>query len=76
MPTNGSGLLGRVAAMTWFLDGLGTMLLGLLLGGGAGGIVGHKIGVNSVRQKQAGGRNSRQSQVGRDYNASGPDKDT
>lgn len=53
--------------MDWLFDGLGTMLLGLLLGGGVGGFVGHKIGVNSVKQTQTAGKRSRQTQVGRDY---------
>lgn len=42
--------------MEWFFDGLGTelvsMIIGLLLGAGAGGIAGYKIGKNKSVLKQ------------------------
>lgn len=53
--------------MDWFFDGLGTMLIGLVLGGSAGGFIGWRVGINSTRQSQRGGDRSRQTQVGRDY---------
>lgn len=52
--------------MDWIFDGLGTMLLGLVLGSAAGGSVGYRFGVKSVRQSQSAGKNSRQVQVGGD----------
>lgn len=51
--------------MEWFFDGLGTMLLGLVLGGAAGTAGGWKMAKNRyVRQSQKAGNNARQSQVG------------
>lgn len=42
--------------MSNLFDGLGTeiitLILGLLLGSGAGGAIGYRIGVNKVRQTQ------------------------
>lgn len=52
--------------MEWFFDGLGTFLVGLLIGGGAGGAIGWKIGVKSFRQSQRAGDLASQTQVGRD----------
>lgn len=53
--------------MDWLFDGLGTMLLGLIVGGGLGGTVGWRFGVKSVRQSQRAGDNATQSQIGRDH---------
>lgn len=39
--------------MTWFFDGLGTLIIGLLLGGGAGGAVGWRIGAKSSQKQRA-----------------------
>lgn len=57
--------------MEWFFDGLGTelvsMIIGLLLGAGAGGIAGYKIGINKsvLKQNQKAGTNSKQKQIGK-----------
>lgn len=57
--------------MEWFFDGLGTevasMIVGLFLGGGAGAIVGYKIGINKsvLRQNQKAGTDSKQKQIGK-----------
>lgn len=54
--------------MDWFFDGLGTMLIGLVLGGAGGTAVGWKIANNKFqRQSQKAGNNASQTQVGRDY---------
>jgi hypothetical protein len=53
-------------ALDWFFDGLGTMLLGLVIGGGAGGAAGWKLGIRSTRQSQRAGRGSTQTQIGGD----------
>lgn len=53
--------------MDWLFDGLGTMVLGLFLGGATGGAIGHRVGVRSLRQKQQAGKNSQQTQVGNDW---------
>lgn len=39
--------------MEWFLDGLGTEIISLLIGGLIGGVTGYKIGIikNSNKQK-------------------------
>jgi len=52
--------------MDWFFDGLGTLLIGLAIGGGAGGALGFRVGVKSVRQSQKARDNATQLQVGRD----------
>ena len=57
--------------MEWFFDGLGTelvsLLLGLFLGGGMGGIAGYKIGINKsvLKQNQKAGTDSKQKQIGK-----------
>jgi hypothetical protein len=48
--------------MDWLFDGLGTMLLGLAMGGSGG----YYLGSRSVRQKQKAGHNATQTQVGGD----------
>lgn len=54
--------------MDWFFDGLGTMFIGLLLGGAAGSTVTWRIMSkrSSVKQRQRAGSNATQMQVGRD----------
>lgn len=52
--------------MDWFFDGLGTMLIGLVIGGGVGGAAGWRMAIRSTRQSQRAGRNSEQTQIGRD----------
>ncbi|WP_157553813.1 hypothetical protein [Microbacterium hominis] len=54
--------------MDWFLDGLGTMLIGLIIGGGAGSAVTWRVMSkrSSVKQSQRSGDGSRQTQIGRD----------
>ena len=55
--------------MEWFFEGLGTALIGLLIGLAGGGAVGYKIGIKkSTQQKQKAKDNVTQMQVGRDYN--------
>lgn len=57
--------------MEWFFDGLGTelavMIVGLLLGAGAGGMAGYKIGINKsvLKQNQNAGNDSKQKQMGK-----------
>lgn len=49
----------------WFFDGLGTMLIGLVIGGATGTAGGWTIAKNKfTRQSQKAGNNSRQSQIG------------
>lgn len=50
--------------MDWLFDGLGTMLLGLAIGGSGG----YYVGRRSIRQTQKAGDNSTQTQVGGDQN--------
>jgi hypothetical protein len=52
--------------MEWFFNGIGTMLLGLILGAAGGGIVGYKFGFSKskVDQAQKAEGNARQIQVG------------
>lgn len=57
--------------MSWLFDGLGTLLIGLVVGVGAGGTVGYRVGVRSVRQSQRAGDDARQTQVGRNYRRKG-----
>jgi len=48
--------------MTWFFDGIGTFLVGLVLGGG-GGFVLRSWQLNSVKQRQKARSSSTQTQV-------------
>ena len=52
--------------MDWFFSGLGTMLLGLLIGAAGGGIAGFKIGIKKsvFRQSQVAGNSAQQTQIG------------
>ncbi len=54
----------------WLFDGLGTMLIGLIIGGAGGSTIGYRIGLKkNIRQKQKAGNNATQTQVGGSYNA-------
>jgi Na+/glutamate symporter len=51
--------------MGWFFNGLGTALIGLLIGAISGGAVGYRIGIKkSNQQNQKSGDNSTQIQIG------------
>ena len=54
--------------MDWLFDGLGTLLVGLILGAGAGGAGGWSLAVRSVKQKQRAGDNAQQTQIAGDKN--------
>lgn len=59
---------GNEAFVDWFFDGLGTILIGLILGGAAGSTVTWRIMSKraTVKQRQRAGNNATQVQVGRD----------
>lgn len=59
---------GSEGFVDWFFDGLGTMLIGLILGGAAGSTVTWRIMSkrSTVKQKQHAGNNATQVQVGGD----------
>jgi hypothetical protein len=50
--------------MDWFFEGLGTFLVGLLLGGTGGHLVTRILFSKRIRQTQRAGANSSQTQVG------------
>ncbi|MDQ1684613.1 MAG: hypothetical protein QOC82_1350 [Frankiaceae bacterium] len=52
--------------MDWFFDGLGTFLLGLILGTGGG----YRLAIRRVRQSQRAGNFAQQTQVGGDQHRS------
>ncbi len=54
--------------MEWFIDGLGTLLIGLLTGGAVGTSITWRVMSrrSSVKQSQRAGDNAMQTQVGRD----------
>lgn len=54
--------------MDWFFDGLGTLLIGMVLGGGGGSAVTWKVVTRRIKQTQEAGDFAQQSQVGRDVN--------
>ncbi|KAA6318884.1 hypothetical protein EZS27_031157 [termite gut metagenome] len=55
--------------MEWFFEGLGTALIGLVIGITGGGAIGYRIGIKkNIHQKQKAKDNATQIQVGRDYN--------
>lgn len=60
--------MGDGTILDWFFSGLGTFLVGTILGGGVAGTAGWKLGVRSTKQSQRAGDNSNQMQVGRDQN--------
>ena len=49
----------------WLFDGLGTMLLGLVVGAGAGGAAGWTIRNRTLTQRQRAKDNATQIQAGR-----------
>lgn len=53
------------STVDWFFSGLGTFLIGLVLGGGGGTFVGYRLRINSNRQTQKAGDNATQTMVGR-----------
>lgn len=52
--------------MSWFFDGLGTLLVGLVVGGAGGSAVTWRVMVRRQAQKQKAGSGSTQLQAGRD----------
>lgn len=56
--------------MEWLFDGIGTeivsIIISLIIGVLSGGALGYKIGISKVniKQKQNGGNNSTQTQIG------------
>jgi Na+/glutamate symporter len=55
--------------MEWVFNGLGTALIGLIIGVAGGGAVGYHIGIKkNIKQSQKAGDNSQQVQIGGDYN--------
>jgi len=52
--------------MEWIFDGIGTLLVGLVAGGGAGTFAGYKFASKRQKQSQRAGSNSEQAQAGRD----------
>lgn len=51
--------------MEWFFNGLGTALIGLIIGAVGGSVVGYRIGVKkSIHQKQEAKDNATQVQIG------------
>ena len=73
MPVSGGNVLEDTnigGSMDWFLDGLGTMLIGLAIGGAGGTVAGWRLTIRSQKrsQSQRAGKNSTQTQIGRDDN--------
>lgn len=58
--------LAKGTKMDWIFDGIGTLIVGLLIGGGAGGAVGWRMAIKSTRQTQRAGDIAQQTQIGRD----------
>lgn len=52
--------------MDWFFDGLGTLLIGLVVGGAGGSAISWRVAVKRTLQKQSAGDNSKLVQAGRD----------
>jgi hypothetical protein len=52
--------------MEWIFEGIGTMLIGLVIGAGAGSVITWRIAVKRTSQNQTAGDNSKQIQAGRD----------
>lgn len=52
--------------MDWLFDGLGTLLIGLVVGGAGGSVVTWRVASHRLRQSQKAGDNARQTQIGRD----------
>lgn len=51
--------------MDWFFDGLGTLLIGLVVGGAGGSAISWRIAVKRNVQKQRAGDHSNLTQAGR-----------
>lgn len=57
--------------MEWIFDGIGTALVSFIIGGGVGGAIGYSIGIKAkIKQRQKGGDNSTQTQIGNIINKS------
>ncbi|MEV1200179.1 hypothetical protein [Microbispora rosea] len=56
--------------MDWFFEGLGTLIVGILLGASGDRLYLKLANKQIVRQSQKAGDKSQQTQVGRDYYAS------
>jgi len=52
--------------MDWFFDGIGTLLVGLLIGGAGGSVITWKVFSKRLTQRQNAGNDSKQIQAGRD----------
>jgi hypothetical protein len=52
--------------MDWLFDGLGTLLIGLVIGGGGGSAIGWKLAIRKTRQTQRAGNYASQTQIGGD----------
>lgn len=52
--------------MDWIFDGIGTLFVGLVIGGAGGTAVGWQIAMRKVKQSQVAGKNSHQTQIGGD----------
>lgn len=52
--------------MDWFFNGLGTAIIMFIIGLGAGGTMGYRIGIkkNIITQNQEAGDNTIQTQIG------------
>ncbi|MDR3272013.1 MAG: hypothetical protein LBT29_00820 [Flavobacteriaceae bacterium] len=55
--------------MEWFFNGLGTAIIGLIVGTIGGSAVGYRIGINKhTQQTQKAGNNATQVQIGESSN--------
>ena len=54
--------------MDWFFEGLGTLAVGLVIGGGIGGGAGWRLAMRRMKQVQRAGDHATQVQAGRDVN--------
>jgi len=56
--------------MEWFFDGIGTEIIGLILGLIIGGTAGYRIGIkkSTTKQNQKARNNAAQIQIGKNYN--------
>ena len=67
----GTPSLNKGKYMEWFFDGIGTeiisIIIGIIIGAGTGGVVDYKIGINKsmLKQGQKAGDQSSQKQEGR-----------
>jgi len=56
----------------WIFEGLGTMIIGLVIGGAAGTGITWRVMSKKLVQRQVGGDNAQQIQAGRDVKGKGP----